>query len=93
MLKSIGGILIAVGVISVGCALGMDVTVGYVDKVYNSGLMANREVYTIAGSAIAIIGTLIAMTGFIIERAEKNEKEKLDVLKNINNGLADHLDK
>ncbi|EME1466148.1 hypothetical protein V3510_001425 [Serratia marcescens] len=93
MLKLIGGLLIAVGVISAGYALGMEVTVGYTDRVYNSGLMATREVYTIAGSAIAIIGTLIAMSGVIVELIEKKENEKLDILKNISNGLADHLEK
>ncbi|MGP2836576.1 hypothetical protein ACTVJ2_00125 [Serratia nevei] len=55
--------------------------------------MANREIYTIAGSATAIIGTLVAMTGVIAEFLEKRENEKLDILKNIKNGLADHLEK
>ncbi|BEO80459.1 hypothetical protein SMTE5_14900 [Serratia marcescens] len=93
MLKLIGGLLILVGAIAVGYAIGMEVTVGYVDKVYNSGLMAKREIYTIAGSATAIVGTLVAMTGVIAELFEKSENVKLDILKNINNGLADHLEK
>lgn len=92
MLKFIGALLFAIGAIIVGWALGMEVTVGYVDKVYNTGLIANRLVYTVAGSSIAIIGAIVGVAGLIIESFEKSNSEKLDVMKNINNGLADHLE-
>lgn len=92
MLKLIGAVLLVVGVISIGYALGMEVTVGYVDKVYNTGLIASRLVYVITGSAIAIIGSVAFASGSILESIEKANKEKLDVMKNINNGLADHLE-
>ncbi|TKI01778.1 hypothetical protein [Martelella alba] len=93
MLKVIGGLLMAGGIIWVLCALGMDVTVGYVDKIYNTGLIANREVNIIAGSSLAIIGTLMAMAGVICRAIEDKEKEKIDILKDINNGLAGYLEK
>ncbi|WP_336709902.1 MULTISPECIES: hypothetical protein [unclassified Cedecea] len=92
MLKFIGALLFAIGAIIVGWALGMEVTVGYVDKVYNTGLIANRLVYTVAGSSISIIGSIVGVAGMIMESFEKSNAEKLDVMKNINNGLADHLE-
>lgn len=92
MLKLIGGLIIGAGVIWVVYALMMEVTVKY-SSVYNTGLLAERNIYVVIGSAITIIGALVALSGVIVELIEKKESEKLDVLKNISNGLADHLEK
>ncbi|WP_058912881.1 hypothetical protein [Entomohabitans teleogrylli] len=92
MFKMIGCILLAIGIFWVGYALIMGVTVGYVDKVYNAGLMAHRQIHAIVGSSVSIIGTIFLTVSVIIEKIDFINKEKVDVLKNMNNGLADIVD-
>ncbi|WP_154715558.1 hypothetical protein [Pectobacterium fontis] len=88
MLKAFGGVLFVVGIIWTGYALGMEVTVGYVDKIYNNGLMATRQLYAFVGSVTALAGIIIVMTGMVCERIDEVEEKKLTVLKDINNGLG-----
>ncbi|MDS1985671.1 hypothetical protein ACMGLI_17615 [Enterobacter hormaechei] len=92
MYKAIGGILAAAGVCWVGYALSMDVAVGYYDKVYNSGLLATRQVYALCGTGLAVIGTITVLAGIAIEKLEKLSKQNHEVMVSINNGMADYFD-
>ncbi|XBS71164.1 hypothetical protein ABK905_09455 [Acerihabitans sp. KWT182] len=89
MLKAIGGLLMAIGIIWMLTALNMDVTVGTINAVYNTGLLANREMSIISGSSVAIIGTIIAMAGAISRVIKDKDQEIIDILKKINNRLPD----
>lgn len=81
------------GVFWVGYAFSMKVTAVYAGDVYNTGLLAVREINVIAGSVVFLVGALSLLIGTVLEKIESTEKQKLDVLININNGLADIIEK
>jgi len=68
MIKTIGALIIAVGIIWTGSAISMDVVVGGIDKVYNSGLIASRQLHAMVGLSITISGIIVIMGGLIIEK-------------------------
>jgi len=92
MYKAIGGLLAIVGICWVGYAFSMDVAVGYSEKVYNTGLLATRQLHAMCGSALAIIGSITLIAGIVVEKIEEISKRKQDVLVSINNGIADYFD-
>ena len=92
MYKAIGGLLAVVGVCWVGYAFSMDVAVGYSEKVYNTGLLAIRQMHALCGSGLTIIGSITFIAGIVVEKIEEISKRKQDVLVSINNGMADYFD-
>lgn len=78
MLKMIGVFILVIGIIWTGSALGLVVTVGYTDKVYNNGLIALRQLHAMVGLTLSVIGSITILAGLIIGRMDKHAKAALE---------------
>ncbi|NYA15766.1 hypothetical protein [Serratia fonticola] len=78
MLKMIGVFILVVGIIWTGSALGLVVTVGYTDKVYNNGLIALRQLHAMVGLTLSVIGSITVLAGLIIGKMDKHAKAALE---------------
>ncbi|MGL4720006.1 MAG: hypothetical protein ACRCXO_13040 [Kluyvera intermedia] len=78
MIKTIGAFLLVIGIIWTGSALGLVVTVGYTDKVYNNGLIALRQLHAMIGLTLSVIGSITILAGLIIEKMDKHAKAALE---------------
>ncbi|MDE9427431.1 hypothetical protein [Xenorhabdus bovienii] len=69
--KTIGIILTLIGICICIYAFAMNISVGYDDKFYNAGLIADRQIYMTAGVAITIIGSLAILFSLLLGKTGK----------------------